>query len=195
MAFLNELIIEDAFIFYYQEFIYVSQYDRAEQHLVTSKCMYPRDEKKELQNKKKQRLSHIRGVVTIVVEKMRSHRESISLIKGETGTGTPVAKADTRARIQRQRKFMPVPCRQRQAYDVPSTVSRGSYPPISPSLCLLIRPSILFARRSSADHSSPSLCLRMESRFLRVTQLTVGRPRALARVDYFSKSSGSRIFK
>lgn len=67
------------------------------------------------------------------VQEMRSHRESISLIKGETGTGAPVARADTRARIQRRRKFMPVPYRRRrQAYDVPSTVSpRRIYSPIS----------------------------------------------------------------
>lgn len=91
---------------------------------------------KDLENKggkKTERLLHP-GIVAIVMEEMRSHRESISLIKGETGTGTPVAKADTSVRIQRQRKFMPVPCRRRQAYDVPSTVSRGAYPPISLSL-------------------------------------------------------------
>lgn len=90
------------------------------------------------------------------MEEMRSHRESISLIKGETGTGTPVAKADTSVRIQRQRKFMPVPCRRRQAYDVPSTVSRGAYSPISLSLSVSLSalPSLA---RSSADHSSPSL--------------------------------------
>jgi len=115
--------------------------------------------KKDQESKGKNRASLTSGIVAVVMEKMRSHRESISLIKGETGTGTPVAKADTSIRIQRQRKFMPVPCRRRQAYDVPSTVSRGAYTVDLPILLrLLIRPPVLSSlARSSADHSSPSL--------------------------------------
>lgn len=135
--------------------------------------------------KKTERLLHP-GIVAIVMEEMRSHRESISLIKGETGTGTPVAKADTSVRIQRQRKFMPVPCRRRQAYDVPSTVSRGAYPPISLSLSVSLSAALPSSLRSPARAPiiPPRLCLRMESRFLRVTQPSIGRPRARARARW-----------
>lgn len=86
-------------------------------------------------------------------------------------------KADTRARIQRRRKFMPVPCRRRQAYDVPSTVSRRTrrspcspLPPRLPFICSFARSLV---RRS---FSSSRLRPRTESRFLRVTQPSVGRP-------------------
>lgn len=125
---------------------------------------------------------------------MRSHRESISLIKGETGTGAPVARADTRARIQRRRKFMPVPYRRRrQAYDVPSTVSPRrtyTYTRRSPSVSLSLCPPCLLVSpldRSNADHSS----LSADGEPLSKSYATRDR----SSVDYFSKSSGSRIFK
>lgn len=85
---------------------------------------------------------------------------------------------------------MPVPCRRRQAYDVPSTVSRGAYSPISLSVSLSALPPSL---RSSADHSSPSMSADGEP--LSKSYATQHRSSACARVDYFSKSSGFRIFK
>lgn len=42
--------------------------------------------------RRKQSISYVRSRSRSGVKEMRSHRESISLIKGETGTGTPVAK-------------------------------------------------------------------------------------------------------
>lgn len=128
-------------------------------------------------------------------------------------------EADTRARIQRRRKFMPVPCRRRQAYDVPSTVSRGVLAPIS-LFVSLPRPSLSSSLTSSLPSSHPSASFpisilpsplvrssarslaRASERADHSSQSASGEPlsksyaiRRRSSVDYFSKSSGSRIFK
>src|SRR5580765_5289375 len=120
---------------------------------------------------------------------MRSHRESISLIKGETGTGTLVARADTRARIQRRRKFMPVPFDgeaglRRSIYGIATPYTRRS-----PSISLSLYPPfhVSSLARSNTDHSS----LSADGEPLSKSYATQHR----SSVDYFSKSSGSSIFK
>lgn len=92
------------------------------------------------------------------MEEMRFHRESISLIKGETGTGTPVAKADTSVRIQRQEEIHACSLQteaslRRSIYGIARRVPADLFLSLSR---LLIRPPILSSfARSSADHSSP----------------------------------------
>lgn len=105
---------------------------------------------------------------------MRSHRESISLIKGETGTGTPVARADTRARIQRRRKFMPVPYRRRGRLTTFHLRYRHVYLPISLRLPFSL-PTLPSSRSLARTPIIPPY-LRTESRFLRVTQPSTARP-------------------
>lgn len=87
---------------------------------------------------------------------------------------------------------MPVPCRRRQAYDVPSTVSRRTrrspcspLPPRLPFICSFVRslarpPIILLLSFAAADGEPLSKSYATQRR---------------SSVDYFSKSSGSRIFK
>lgn len=123
---------------------------------------------------------------------MRSHRESISLIKGETGTGAPVARADTRARIQRRGgnsclfptdgggRLTTFHLRYRRAVYIPRrspSVSLSPYPP-----CLLV------SRRPIAR--APII-----PPYLRTGEPLSRELRNRSSVDYFSKSSGSRIFK
>jgi len=129
---------------------------------------------------------------------MRSHRESISLIKGETGTGTPVARQIRAHAFKGGGNSCLFPAdggrlttfhlRYRAAYSrrspPPPFVSSRPLLPILSSVSLLCSfPSIRRLSRlspplarSSADHSSLSPSVRAESRFLRVTQPGVGRP-------------------
>lgn len=103
---------------------------------------------------------------------------------------------------------MPVPCRRRQAYDVPSTVSRGvilapispfvssshrsfpsSHPPVPFSVSILPFPPARSRERRS--FLLVSVCMRASGEPLSKSYAT----RRQSSVDYFSKSSGSRIFK
>jgi len=100
---------------------------------------------------------------------------------------------------------MPVPCRRRQAYDVPSTVSRAAYSRRSPPSPILSFVSLLCSfpsirRLPRLSRLSPRSLERRS--FLPVSVCASGEPlstsyatRRRSSVDYFSKSSGSRIFK
>lgn len=185
-------------IFYYHELLRRNTI-APEQRLVTSKCTYPRDEKRAWGKKKGGREKKVRrkqSISYVVVAEWRrdAFPSGIDIAYQRRNRNRHARReADTRARIQRRRKFMPVPCRRRQAYDVPSTVSRGvladllslsprplplsplSVPPHSPASP---PPPFRSLDRSPERRSflPVSRCLRTESRFLRVTQPSVGRP-------------------